>query len=162
MSRKVTDSQEAGASGTDGISKGTKGENQTGPSGQAQKCLESNSQDTLYSVRSSYWGRRNEWKAPGATAVPKTNVGQRWVRKNQKQPVQETGRVPLTQVRKVPRDSPSFKAGGFSRSCMPRAAALKYNCSRAINSVGECHLHTVEVTGSNPVSPICDPLLEKN
>ena len=25
--------------------------------------------------------------------------------------------------------------------------------SRAINSVGECHLHTVEVTGSNPVSP---------
>ena len=24
---------------------------------------------------------------------------------------------------------------------------------RAINSVGECYLHTVEVTGSNPVSP---------
>ena len=23
----------------------------------------------------------------------------------------------------------------------------------AINSAGECHLHTVEVTGSNPVSP---------
>ena len=25
--------------------------------------------------------------------------------------------------------------------------------SGAINSAGECHLHTVEVTGSNPVSP---------
>ena len=28
----------------------------------------------------------------------------------------------------------------------------------AINSVGECYLHTVEVTGSIPVSPIYQPL----
>lgn len=27
------------------------------------------------------------------------------------------------------------------------------NLLRAINSVGECHPHTVEATGSNPVSP---------
>ena len=27
------------------------------------------------------------------------------------------------------------------------------NGTRAINSVGECHPHTVEVTGSSPVSP---------
>ncbi len=30
---------------------------------------------------------------------------------------------------------------------------------RAINSVGECYLHTVEVTGSNPVSPKQSPTL---
>ena len=29
----------------------------------------------------------------------------------------------------------------------------------AINSVGECYLHTVEVTGSNPVSPTNEKLL---
>src|SRR5438132_4484440 len=29
---------------------------------------------------------------------------------------------------------------------------IKYSL-RAINSAGECYLHTVEVTGSNPVSP---------
>ena len=27
-------------------------------------------------------------------------------------------------------------------------------CNRACNSVGECHLHTVEVVGSNPIAPI--------
>ena len=36
----------------------------------------------------------------------------------------------------------------------PPANFLLYSeKNRAINSAGECHLHTVEVTGSNPVSP---------
>ncbi len=32
-------------------------------------------------------------------------------------------------------------------------AAHATDTPRAINSAGECYLHTVEVTGSNPVSP---------
>jgi hypothetical protein len=32
-------------------------------------------------------------------------------------------------------------------------ASIHAGGSRAINSVGECYLHTVEVTGSSPVSP---------
>ena len=31
--------------------------------------------------------------------------------------------------------------------------STKYTLGWAINSVEECYLHTVEVTGSNPVSP---------
>lgn len=30
---------------------------------------------------------------------------------------------------------------------------LKQNKIRAVNSVGECYLHTVEVVGSNPIPP---------
>ena len=33
-----------------------------------------------------------------------------------------------------------------------------YRNERAVNSAGECHPHTVEVTGSNPVSPMKDTL----
>ena len=34
------------------------------------------------------------------------------------------------------------------------AGLVIVGCNRACNSVGECHLHTVEVVGSNPIAPI--------
>ena len=49
------------------------------------------------------------------------------------------GQVPLTYKKNL----------AFQRSF----SIFSTNHIRAINSVGECHLHTVEVTGSNPVSP---------
>ena len=41
--------------------------------------------------------------------------------------------------------------------CQLRADRL-ISWRRVINSAGECYLHTVEVTGSNPVSPTIKPL----
>jgi hypothetical protein len=36
-------------------------------------------------------------------------------------------------------------------------ANLKYRNNRALNSAVECHLHTVEVVGSNPTAPTIAP-----
>lgn len=50
--------------------------------------------------------------------------------------------------------------GGPQHYLRGRAAVPSHQAAgtpRAINSVGECHLHTVEVTGSNPVSPTPRP-----
>jgi hypothetical protein len=38
-------------------------------------------------------------------------------------------------------------------ACESCSFGTTYTDQRAVNSAGECHLHTVEVTGSNPVSP---------
>ena len=44
---------------------------------------------------------------------------------------------------------------GVAIFCLEKGSALGYyrDKSGAVNSVGECYLHTVEVTGSNPVPP---------
>jgi hypothetical protein len=45
----------------------------------------------------------------------------------------------------------TFNPGNFA---LEKGDSLRYRIStRAVNSAGECYLHTVEVTGSNPVPP---------
>ena len=48
----------------------------------------------------------------------------------------------------------------FSRQSVAQLMAPNITHYRAVNSVGECHLHTVEVTGSNPVPPTTQFLLK--
>ena len=54
------------------------------------------------------------------------------------------------------------EVGRSARCCVwlvgGRALGIHKTGTRAINSVVECHLHTVEVSGSNPLSPTITPI----
>src|SRR3990167_4403684 len=57
-----------------------------------------------------------------------------------------------------PKQNMILKAIKKSMLCSGIGMALFFRFApRALNSVVECHLHTVEVTGSNPVARIFEP-----